>query len=132
MLFKTTIILFSFVVVLLCFFTFWVPCCDVRYEFSIKRCSVRLYLQLFVGGRDNVVFMFFVVVSTVFNTLFCVCVFVLFVFVFCTPYMLPVFRCSFLIATSIFFVYSFTGVRNKMRHKGVAFFRHVAPMFFPT
>jgi hypothetical protein len=47
------------------------------------------------------------------NTLFCVCVFVLFVFVFCTPYMLPVFRCSFLIATSIFFVYSLTGVRNK-------------------
>jgi hypothetical protein len=25
-------------------------CCDVRYFFCIKRCSVRFYLQLFVGG----------------------------------------------------------------------------------
>ena len=29
-----------FVVVLLCFFTFCVPCCDVRYDFHIKRWSV--------------------------------------------------------------------------------------------
>jgi hypothetical protein len=29
--------------VLLYVFTFWVPCCDVRYN-----CSARLYLQLFV------------------------------------------------------------------------------------
>ena len=33
-------------VVLLCFFTFWVPCCDVPYDFR----SVRLHLHLFVGG----------------------------------------------------------------------------------
>ena len=38
-----------FVVVLLCVFTFRVSSCDVRYDFRIKRCSVRLYLQLFVG-----------------------------------------------------------------------------------
>ena len=32
-------------------FTLWVLCCDVRYDFCIKtRCSVRLYLHLFVGG----------------------------------------------------------------------------------
>jgi hypothetical protein len=31
-------------------FTFGVPCCDVRYDFRINRCSVRLYLQMFVGG----------------------------------------------------------------------------------
>jgi hypothetical protein len=37
-------------VVLLCVFTFCVPCCGDRYDFRIKRCSVRLYLQLFVGG----------------------------------------------------------------------------------
>ena len=36
-------------VVLLCVFTFLVPCCDVRYDFHIKRCSIRLCLQLFVG-----------------------------------------------------------------------------------
>ena len=29
-------------VVLLCFVTFQVPCCDVRYDFHIKRCSDRL------------------------------------------------------------------------------------------
>ena len=38
-------------VILLCVFTFWVLCCYVRYDFRIKRCSVRIYLQLFVGGR---------------------------------------------------------------------------------
>jgi hypothetical protein len=37
-------------VVLLCVFMFWVPCSDVRYDFRTKRCSVRLLLQLFVGG----------------------------------------------------------------------------------
>ena len=39
---------FSFCVALLCVFTFWVPYYDVRYDFRIKQCSVRLYLQLFV------------------------------------------------------------------------------------
>ena len=38
-------------VILLCVFTFWVLCCYVRYDFRIKRCSVRIYFQLFVGGR---------------------------------------------------------------------------------
>ena len=37
-------------VVLLCVFKFLVPCCDVRYDIRIKRSSVRLFLQLFVGG----------------------------------------------------------------------------------
>jgi hypothetical protein len=40
---------YFFYVVPLCVFTFWVPCCDVLYDFHIKRCSVRLYHQLFVG-----------------------------------------------------------------------------------
>ena len=45
------LITFRFVcVVLLYIFTFCVPCSDVRYDFRIKRCSVRFYLQLFVGG----------------------------------------------------------------------------------
>ena len=36
-------------VVLLCVITFWVPCCDVRYNVRIKkRCSVHLFFQLFV------------------------------------------------------------------------------------
>ena len=42
--------LFSFCVVLLCIFTFWVARCEVCNDFCIqKRCSVRLYLQFFVG-----------------------------------------------------------------------------------
>jgi hypothetical protein len=51
-------------VVLLCVFTFWVPCCDVRYDF-------RLYLQLFVGWLISYL-------------RYLCCVFVLFVFVLCT------------------------------------------------
>ena len=31
----------------------FILCCDVRYDFHIKRCSVRLYLQLFVGGLTS-------------------------------------------------------------------------------
>jgi hypothetical protein len=44
------LIFLFFVVVLLCVFTFWVSCCNVRYDFLIKRYSGRLYLQLFVWG----------------------------------------------------------------------------------
>ena len=34
----------------ICVFSLWAPCCDVRYDFRIKQCSVRPYRQLFVGG----------------------------------------------------------------------------------
>jgi len=38
-----------FCVVLLCFFTFWVPCCDVRYDFHLKTMfGSFFYLQLFL------------------------------------------------------------------------------------
>ena len=37
-------------IVLLYVYTFLVPCCDVHYNFRIKRCSVHPYPQLFVGG----------------------------------------------------------------------------------
>ena len=46
--FVLLISLFLFCVVLL--FTLWLPCCDLRYDDSWKRCSLHLYLQLFVGG----------------------------------------------------------------------------------
>ena len=39
-----------FCVVLLCFFTIWVPCVVMSVTISTSnRCSVRLYLQMFVG-----------------------------------------------------------------------------------
>jgi hypothetical protein len=37
-------------VFVLCVFTFRVSCCDDRYDFRIKRYSILLYPQLFVGG----------------------------------------------------------------------------------
>ena len=86
---------------------FWVPCCDVRYIFLIKRCSVRLYLKFFAYV---ICVCFCIVVS---NT-YCVVIFVLVVFVLCTqmlPFfldclvypMLPVFLdCPFLIDPSVF------------------------------
>ena len=69
---------FTFCVCLLCVFTFWVPCCDVRYASTIKRCSVRLYLQLFVGELMSYLhYLCLFVYSGVQHILFCV--FVLFV-----------------------------------------------------
>jgi hypothetical protein len=34
------------------------PCCDVRVDFHIKLCSVRLYHQMFVGGLIFIVFFY--------------------------------------------------------------------------
>ena len=39
-----------FCVLLLCVFTFLVPCYNVWYDIRIKTCSICLYLQLFVRG----------------------------------------------------------------------------------
>jgi hypothetical protein len=44
------LVIFLGFVVPLCLFTFSVPRCVARYYFRIKRCSVRRYHQLFVGG----------------------------------------------------------------------------------
>ena len=46
---------------------FLVPCCDVRYDFRIKRCSVRLYLLLFCS-RTHIIFMLFVFVCVLWCT----------------------------------------------------------------
>jgi hypothetical protein len=82
-------------VVLLCVFTFRVPLYDVRYNFHIKRCSVRLYLQLFVGVLVSYLRCLRIVVS---NT-YCFC----FVFLRRVYLMLPVsLVCPFLIAPSVF------------------------------
>jgi hypothetical protein len=73
----------SLCVVLLCVFMSRVPCCDVHYDFRIKRCSVHLYLQLFVGGfRSYLRYLCLFVHSGVEHILSCV--FALFVVVFCT------------------------------------------------
>ena len=76
-----------FSVVILCVWTFWVQCCDVRYDFGMKRCSFPLYLQLFVGVLMSCLYLRYLcsfVYSDVQHTLYCVVV--LFFFV-----LLPVF-----------------------------------------
>ena len=77
------LIFLVFCVVLLCVLTFWVPCCDVRYHFHIQRCSVRLYLQLFVLGRMSYVRYLCLFMHSGVQLILC-CVFVLFFFVLCT------------------------------------------------
>ena len=75
-----------------CVFTFWVPCCGFRYDFRTKRCSVRLYLKLIVGGQLIMLYVF-------------VCIVLCFCFV-CLRLVCPLFPVSldfpFFIASSVF------------------------------
>ena len=83
-------------VFLLCVFTFYVPCCDVRYDFRIKPCSVRLYLhikpcsvrlylQLIVVRRLSYLRCLCLFAHCGIQHKLC-CVFALFVFVLCNLY----------------------------------------------
>jgi hypothetical protein len=92
------LIFLIFCVLLLCVFTFWVPCCDVRYDFRIKTmfCS---YLSPAVCRRAHILSTLFVFVST-----WCCPTHIMlsFCFVF-RGLMLPVsLDCPFLIALSVF------------------------------
>ena len=78
-------VLFIFLVicvVLLCVFTVFLPCCDGRYDFRIKRFSVRIYLQLFVGGLMSYLRYLCLFAHSGVQHILC-CVFVLFFFVLC-------------------------------------------------
>ena len=87
------------------------PCSDVRYDFRIKKCLIRLYLQLFVGWLMFYLrYLWWFAYSGVQHIL--CCVFIMFVFVLCLVY--PMLRvsldCQLLIAPSVFFsVYLFNG-----------------------
>jgi hypothetical protein len=77
-------------VVLLCFFWFLVRCYDGRYSFRIKRCSVRIYFQLFVGGLMSYLCYLSLLAHSGVPHILC-CVFLLFIFVLYFVYpMLPV------------------------------------------
>ena len=82
-------------VVLLCVFMSRVPCCDVHYDFRMKRCSVRLHLQLFVLFT---LFVFtYVVMSITYCVMFC------FLCLWRVYTLLPVsLDCPFMIAPSVF------------------------------
>ena len=78
-------IFLAFCVVLSCVFTFWVPCCDVRYDLRIIQCSVRLYLQCFVGGFMSYLRYMYLCAHSGVPHILC-CVFALFFFVLCILY----------------------------------------------
>ena len=72
------------------------------YAFRIKQCSVRLYFQLFVGGFMSYLCYLCLFAYSGIQYILC-CVFVLFFYVLCTVYMLPVsLDCPFLYAPSVF------------------------------
>jgi hypothetical protein len=88
------LIFLVFCVVILCVFTFWVPCCDVRYDFRIKT-MFGPSLPSVVCRRAHVLYTLFVFVVS--NTY---CVVSLFCF---SLSMLPVsLDCPFLIVPSVF------------------------------
>ena len=74
---------YIFCVVLICVVTFWVPCCDVRYDFSIKQCSVRFYPQLDVRGLVSYLHYLCLLAHSGVKHILC-CAFALFFFVLCT------------------------------------------------
>jgi len=69
--------------ILLCVVTFWVPCWDVRTISVYKRCSVRLYPRLYVGGLMSCLRYLCLLAYSCDLRILC-CVFVLFYFVLCT------------------------------------------------
>ena len=115
------LIFLVFCVVLLCVFTFWVPCCDVRYDFHIKTMfgsslppvvcrGAHVLLTMFgsslppvVCRRAYVLFMFFytLFVYSGVQHILC-CGVVLFFFVLCTQCWQFLWNCPFFIAPSVF------------------------------
>ena len=76
------LIFLVFCVVLLCVFTFWVSCCDVRNDFRIKT-KFGLCLQLFVRGLMSYLRYLCLLACSGVQHILC-CVFVFFFFVLCT------------------------------------------------
>jgi hypothetical protein len=68
------LIILVFYAVLLCVFTFGVPCCDVRYDFRIQWCSVRLFPSRRAHCLIYVIFVCLrIMVSNTFCVLFLIC-----------------------------------------------------------
>ena len=90
-----------FWVVLLCVFTLWVPCCDVRYDFRIKTMFGCFHLRLFVGGLTSYLRYLCLFVHSGVQHILC-CVFVLFFFILCTLMLSVSLDCPILTAQSVF------------------------------
>jgi len=76
----------------------WFEC---RNDFSIKRCTVRLYLQSFVGGRMSYLRFFCVCLLMVVSNPYCVVCLLCFS-TSCVPYVVSFSGLSFCIAPSVF------------------------------
>jgi len=85
-------ILFTFFVILISVFCLLICTCDIKYlfwtprwyyDFRIKRCSVRLYLPLFVRGLVHLLPYLCLLAYSGVKHIVC-CVFVLFFFLLCT------------------------------------------------
>jgi len=99
----TIAFIFSFCVVILCVFTFWVPCWDVRYDFRIKT-MFKSSLFPVVCMRAHVLFTLFLFVCVVLSNTYCAVFLICFLFFWCGGPILPVaLDCPFLIAPSVFF-----------------------------
>jgi hypothetical protein len=92
---------YLFCVVLLCILAFLVSCCDVHSDFRIKRCSVRPYLLLFVGGLMSHLRYLCLCLCILMSKAYCV-VFVFFVLCLAYPILPVSLNCSFLITPSVF------------------------------
>ena len=102
------LIFFVFCAVLLCVFIFWVPCCDVRYDFRMKT-MVSSSLPPVACRRAHVFYhvMLFVFVCVWWSQHILGCVFVLFLFCFCFlrlvyPMLPDSLDCPYLIVSSVF------------------------------
>jgi hypothetical protein len=91
-------------VVLLCVFTFWVPCCDIRYDFSIKRNNVRfIFTSSCLYDGSYLIYVICVCLRIVVSNTYCVVFFLLFVcIVVSSTYCTVVFACFFVVAFILF------------------------------
>ena len=100
----SVLLIFSdFCVVLLCVFAFWVPCCDVRYDFRIKT-TFGSFLPPVVCRRGSChIYVICVCLRIVVSNTYFVLFLFGFVFLPLVYSMLPVsLDCIFLIASSVF------------------------------
>jgi hypothetical protein len=74
--------LFTFCVVLLCVFTFWVSCCDARYDFRMESMCGSNLPQVVCGGPVSCLCYLCLFACDGVQCVLC-CVFTLFFFVFC-------------------------------------------------
>ena len=97
-----------FCVVLLCVFRFWVPCCDVRYNFHIKT-MFGSSLPPVVCSKAHVLFVFVYIYWCPTQVVLCFCFSSS-----CVPYpMLPVsLDCPFFISPSVFSNIYLCGIHN--------------------